>query len=386
MVINTEQNKVSVLKNTETVKTELEFIKERTYKNLEVFKGKTLPKHSSQNNVYAVDTNHDWTAGFWCGILWLMYEYTDDEIFKERALVQCEGFKERMDNCVQVDCHDVGFLYTLSCVAGYKFTGDEELKKYALMAADVQVTRYRENGGYIQSWGDNGDKDFCMLIIDSMMNLPILFWAYEVTGEKKYYDIAVNHANACAKNILRDDNSTFHTYWFDEKTGAPLCGKTAQGKSDSSIWARGQAWAIYGFSLAYRYTKNEEYMEISKKTLEYFLNNQRSDNLCYWDLTFKEPCDEPLDSSASAIAVCGMLDEMQNLGTDDLYGTIQEILESLAENCSGRLDGNSNGLLLHSVYSIPHGQGIDECCLWGDYFYAESLLRIYKDNKWNLYW
>lgn len=365
-------------------------VMKRMRENLSVFKGYTMPKHSSTGNVYEVDTNHDWTASFWCGMLWLAYEYTGDEVFKKQALVQCESFKERYEKNIGMDSHDIGFLYTLSCVAGYKLTGENWLKELALKAADALMTRYKEKGEYIQSWGDNGDSDFCMLIVDSLMNLPLLFWAGEITGDCRYTDAAKKHAMTCATNVIREDGSTYHTFYFNCETGEPVSGKTAQGYADDSTWARGQAWAIYGFSLAYQYAKTPYYLECAEVVCDYFLNHLKDDLLCYWDLLFSEPCDELLDSSASAIAACGMLNWM-NLADDsertELYKhAVSGILRSLHNKCSAYLEQDSNGLLQHGVYSIPDGLGVDECCIWGDYFYMEALVRLWKENNWNCYW
>lgn len=361
----------------------------RVKKNLDIFKNDTMPRHSSEKNVYPVDTNHDWSSSFWCGILWLAYEYTSDEIFKQQALIQCQSFRERYIQRRSLDNHDTGFLYTLSCAVGYQLTGEKWLKDIAVGAADILILRYKKDGGFIQSWGDNGEEGYYMLIVDSLMNLSLLFWASEVTGDPKYAKIANQHAETCAKTVLRRDGSTYHAFYFDRETGKPDHGETAQGFSDDSTWARGQSWAIYGFSIAYAHTGNSKFLECSHRASTYFLNHLRDDFLCYWDLCFKKEDHQLLDSSASAIAACGLMDYAERAQDNMAWyrHAAGIMLRSLYQVCGAHLDPKSNGLLLHGVYSIPHKLGVDECCIWGDYFYMEALLRIWKGaGGWKMYW
>lgn len=369
---------------------ELERCIGRITENLRTFTGGTMPGPSGENNIYPVYTNSDWTAGFWCGMLWLAYEYTGEGRFRNQALRQCKSFQKRYEERVMMDSHDVGFLYTLSCVAGYKITGEAWLRDVALGAADLLMTRYKEKGGFIQSWGDNGDRAYHMFIIDSLMNLSLLFWAGEVTGDPAYTRAAESHANACAAYALRPDGSTYHAFYFDPETGNPIGGETAQGYADDSAWARGQTWAMYGFSLAFEHVKNQRFLNCAREAIYYFLNHMREDFLCYWDLVFQEPSEELLDSSASAIEVCALLeyaDCTEDTGEAELCRKAARCtLRSLAQVCSAQKAPASNGLLLHGVYSIPHGLGVDECCIWGDYFYMEALVRLCKEDKWERCW
>lgn len=358
-------------------------LKEFTYK---------FKKAYSVNQFYEATDNTDWTEGFWTGELWLNYEHTLDEAFKEAASIQIDNFLERIVNKINVDHHDMGFLYSLSCVAGYKLTANEKGKEAAILAAKQLISRYHEVGEYIQAWGSMNSPENCRLIIDCLLNLPLLYWASEVTGDESYANIAKKHIHTSLNNVIREDYSTWHTFFFHPESGLPSHGATCQGYKDGSAWARGQAWGIYGIALSYRYTKEESYIPIFKEVSNYFLNHLPDDLVPYWDLSFIEG-DEPRDSSSAAIAVCGMLEMAKYLNEEDskFYKEIaMKILKSLYDNYAVKDVTESNGLLLHGTYSnrSPYNTcnhyGVDECNTWGDYFYLEALTRLKKD--WKLYW
>lgn len=355
--------------------------------NLENFTHK-FPAAASLNNVYPAADNTCWTGSFWTGMLWLAYEVTGDEKYRKVAEIQLESFKKRIEERIATDTHDLGFLYSLSCVAAYKLTGNEMAKETALKAADALIERYKEKGEFIQAWGDIHDPTMYRLIIDCCMNLPLLYWATEVTGDQKYHEIAYKHVKTAVANVIREDASTFHTFYFDPETGAPDHGSTHQGYSDDSCWSRGQAWGIYGLPLSYIYTKDGILIENYKKITNYFLNRLPEDYVPYWDLVFTSG-DEPRDSSAGSIAICGMLEMNKWLDESDPMKKIYDhavklILKSLIENYSTKNVPESNGLLLHAVYGKPQNSGVDECNIWGDYYYMEALARLMKD--WKLYW
>lgn len=357
-------------------------------KNIEKF-GDEYPTPATFNNKYKVIENIEWTNGFWTGMLWLAYEYTKDEKFRVLADKQVSSYKNRIENKIEVDHHDMGFLYSLSCVAAHKLTGSEEGKEAAIMAADQLIGRYQETGKFIQAWGELGAKDNYRLIIDCLLNIPLLYWAHNETGEQKYYDIAYNHYITSLNNVVRDDASAFHTFYFDNETGEPLRGVTRQGYSDDSSWARGQAWGVYGLPLNYRYTKDEKCFSLYKGVTNYFLNRLPNDNVCFWDLIFNDGDDHSRDSSAAAIAVCGMHEMAKYLPeTDEDKDTykyaMHTILKSLIDNYSTSTKDDVDTLLLHGVYSWHSGKGVDEGNIWGDYFYLEALIRFHKD--WELYW
>jgi unsaturated chondroitin disaccharide hydrolase len=385
---NRERFEITPPVNREFVEKAIQHVLAKIDQNLEIFTD-MFPDSSSENLIYQPIKNVEWTSSFWTGMLWLAYEYTGDEKYLHVAQKQVESFKERLEKRIEVDHHDLGFLYTLSCISSYKLTGSEEAKETALKAADLLITRYLDQAGIIQAWGDlNDPKQRGRMIIDCNMNLPLLYWASEVTGNTIYREIAQTHVRQAAKYIVREDASTFHTYYMDPETGKPLYGNTHQGYSDDSCWARGQAWGIYGFPLSYHYTRDNGLIELTKKLANYYLNRLPEDQICYWDLIFTEG-NEERDSSAAAITVCGLLEMSKHLPLTDPEKKIYEnaallMIQSLYENYTTEIEAPANGILKHAVYYKGGSCGVDESCIWGDYYYFEALIRLVKD--WNMYW
>ena len=356
--------------------------------NMEYF-GTRFPSSATRNQTYGVIDNIEWTDGFWTGLLWLCYEYTGDDAFKNLALKNVDSFLNRVEKRIELDHHDLGFLYSLSCVAGYKLTGSAEGRKAGLLAADKLMERFQEKGGFIQAWGELGARDNYRLIIDCLLNIPLLHWASLETGNPVYRNAAVRHYEAACNNVIRDDASAYHTFYFDPETGEPLKGVTRQGYSDDSAWARGQAWGIYGIPLNYRYVKDDSAFNLFKGMTNYFLNRLPEDQVCYWDLIFTDGSNQSRDSSAAAIGVCGiheMLKYLPEVESDkNTYRHAMHcILRSLMERYTAPEIKPGNPVLLHGVYSWHSGKGVDEGNIWGDYYYMEALMRFYKD--WNLYW
>jgi unsaturated chondroitin disaccharide hydrolase len=347
------------------------------------------PAPASAGKRYPAVPNIEWTSSFWPGMLWLAFELSGDAEYREAALARIPDFRRRLDERIAVDTHDLGFLYSLSCVAANKLTGDQPARETALKAAGLLMDRYYEKAGIIQAWGNLSDPaQRGRIIIDCLMNLPLLFWANAETGEPRYREAALRHIKASADNLLRSDASSFHTFFFDVDSGAPLYGKTAQGRSDDSCWARGQAWGIYGLALCHRYVGEAWMLETASRLAHYFLNRLPEDYICYWDLSIREGAEER-DSSAAAIAACGFLELASRLAPGDGRRVTFEnaavlIARSLAANYAPKEEDESNGLLLHAVYNKPKGEGVDECCVWGDYFYLELLARLLI--PWKPYW
>ena len=360
--------------------------------NLPAFQ-KTFPDSNSCGQFYPHTENVEWTTGFWTGQIWLAYEAKPDPVLLEAGKFQVESFYDRIIRRIDVNHHDMGFLYSPSCVAAYQLTGSERAKEAALMAADHLLERFQEKGQFFQAWGDLGDRDNYRLIIDCLLNMPLLFWAYRVTGERQYEQKAAAHIKTAMNHVIRPDHSTYHTYFFDPRTGGPIKGVTHQGNRDGSAWSRGQAWGIYGSALSYRLLRDPEYIGIFKKLTDYFLSHLPDDLIPYWDFDFDEGSTEPRDSSAAAIAVCGMLEMARHLPADDAdyyKGMAKRLLQALTKVCAVRDPSVSNGLLLHGTYARASKQnpcrnrGVDECNTWGDYFYLEALTRLSKD--WDSYW
>jgi unsaturated chondroitin disaccharide hydrolase len=288
-----------------------------------------------------------------------------------------------------LDTHDLGFLYSLSCVAAWRLTGDEDARRAALAAADHLMTRFLEPAGIVQAWGDLSDpRQAGRTIIDSLMNMPLLTWASEQTGDERYADAVRRHTLQLRDHIVRPDDSTFHTFYWDVETGEPLRGATEQGAHDDSCWARGQAWGVYGFALNFRATGDERFLDASRRCAAYFLAHLPADDVPYWDLVYTDGSDAPRDSSAAAIAVSGLRELA--IAEDDPEAAARateaadRILASLIENYTPA-DDVSDALLLHGVYNLPGDHGVDEGTLWGDYFYLEALMRT-VDPEWRLYW
>ncbi|MDR2901016.1 MAG: glycoside hydrolase family 88 protein [Treponema sp.] len=348
---------------------------------------------NSVGNFYKASSNVEWTTGFCTGQYWLAYEHTKDSAFHDAALLQVESFLQRIENRIDVDHHDMGFLYTPSCIAAYMLAGSETGKKAALLAADNLMARFHEKGQFFQAWGTLGAKDNYRLIIDCLLNLPLLYWAADITGNPLYREKAIAHTKTSLKNLVRDDDSTYHTYFFDVETGAPLRGVTHQGRRDGSAWARGQAWGIYGLALAFKYTKDPDCIKLFYRVADFVLKRLPKDFIPYWDLDFTDGDDEPKDSSAAAIAACGMLEMSKYLPKEkaDYYKNwAMKITSSLAESYAVKDASESNGLLLHGVYAKSTDEnpvsdrGVDECNTWGDYFWLELLTRLSVD--WKPYW
>ncbi|MCJ0522287.1 glycoside hydrolase family 88 protein [Enterococcus cecorum] len=370
------------------VKAAIDLAMEQLRVNMEYFK-EEFPTPATFDNIYPKMDNTEWTNGFWTGELWLGYEYTNEEAMKKLAQANDRSFLDRVKKRIELDHHDLGFLYTPSCMAEYKLLHTPEAKEASILAADKLIERYQEVGGFIQAWGELGKPEHYRLIIDCLLNIQLLFWASEQTGDPKYAQIATQHFYTSANNVIRDDASAFHTFYFDPKTGEPLKGVTRQGYSDDSAWARGQAWGIYGIPLTYRFVKDEDCFGLFKGMTNYFLNRLPKDHVSYWDLIFGDGSGHSRDSSATATAVCGMHEMLKHLPEVDsdkltYKYAMHAMLRSLIDNYANREIKPGRPLLLHGVYSWHSGKGVDEGNIWGDYYYLEALIRFYKD--WELYW
>ena len=371
----------------------LEFCNQQIIRNLPQFTDQ-FQKAYSEDGFYQPIPNNYWTCGFWTGEIWLAYEFSGDERLKVAGEKQIDSFLHRIDNKIEVDHHDMGFLYSPSCVAGYKLTGNQKGKEAAVKAAEQLITRYHPVGEFIQAWGPMNASENYRLIIDCLLNLPLLYWASEETGDNKYKDIAEKHIHTAVANVIREDYSTWHTFFFDMETGAPDHGATCQGYRDGSAWARGQAWGVYGMALAYKYTGRKEYIDLFRHVTEYFLTHLPKDLVPFWDLEFTDGDDQPRDSSSASIAACGMLEMIQYLDDEEekqhYLRIAKQIMKSLYDNYAVWDEKISNGLVLHSTYSnhSPYNTcnhyGVDECNSWGDYFYMEALTRL--SRKWTPYW
>lgn len=343
--------------------------------------GEKFPAACAENGVYKVGENDDWTNGFWTGMIWMAWQYTGKDVFRDMAEKHMKSFEDRLDRHIVLEHHDIGFLYSLSVGAGARLLDDAGLRELLVRAAEVLAARYQEKGGFIQAWGKMGAQNEYRLIIDSLLNLPILYRAAEISGNEKFRNIADSHYDKVIHNIFREDYSTYHTFYFHPETGLPDHGATHQGFSDQSCWARGQAWAIVGMPLHARISGNgmtEEERDRYDRAVAYFESHLPSDGMPYWDLIFTDGSEQPRDSSALAVAACGMLENGNR-------SRGEEMVRTLLEQASTEKEPGTEGLLLHGVYAYAEGKGVDQPDLWGDYFYMEALCRLYAPS-WEPYW
>lgn len=337
----------------------------------------TLPAEGLR---YTAEENDLWTSSFFPGMMCLAAKRTGSETFLQYRQDYLDAFSTRLDNRVGIS-HDLGFLYSLTAVALYKLTGEEAARTLGLRAAEMLCERYNEKGRYIQAWGEyNVGTPYVKIIVDTMLNLQLLFWAGETSGDPRYTEIAKAHANTCADYLVREDYTSFHTYLMDPVTGRAVEGRTHQGYHDDTTWARGQAWVVTGFAMAYTYTREPRFLEVSRRAAEVFLQNLPADNVPYWDFIFNDRVPDLRDTSAAAIFTCGLLELRQHLDDEEArrYETAAcTIVRSLYDRYFLH-DPDRAGVLTDANYHRDTGA---TCVIWGDYFFYETLLRLLGSDK-----
>lgn len=321
---------------------------------------------------------NNWTSGFFPGILWQTYGYTD----REEWLPHARKYTELLEPIKQLPwkTHDLGFMAFNSYGQGYKNTKNRKYKAILLQTADSLATLFNPDVGTILSWPWMKRKKGWPhnTIIDNMPNLELLFWASKNGGASQYYDYAVTHALTTMKNHFRNDYSTYHVVVYDSLSPKVLKKITDQGFSDDSVWARGQAWAIYGFVMCYRETAINDFLITAQRSADYFIDNLPDDHVPFWD--FKDPNipDTEKDASAAAIAASAMV-ELSQLTPDiklrnKYLQAASDILRSLG--ASNYLSTNSDALLKHSVGNKPADSEVDVSLIYADYYFVEALLRL----------
>jgi unsaturated chondroitin disaccharide hydrolase len=348
--------------------------------------GKLFPhiRGKAEGHCYEWGESTDWIEGFYTGLVWLSYEYSGDPQLRDTAMEQIKDFRRRLDQDIALDHHDIGFLYSPSAMAAWIIEGDEDAKRLTLDAANKLMLRWRPDGQYIQAWGKRGDeKNGGRIIIDCLMNIPLLYWATEQTGNPEYREAAILHADKSRRYLVRGDDSSYHTFYFNPSDGVPIGGGTHQGFHDGSTWTRGQAWGIYGFALSYRYTGDTSYLETSRRLARYFAERLPEDDVVYWDFDIEAEDGTYRDSSASAIAACGMLELLEHLEAGDpdhAYFTdiVHRTMSSLVNNYSTMDEADAEGLIRHGSYYVRGDLGPDDYMIWGDYYYLEALMRLEK--------
>ncbi len=322
--------------------------------------------------------SRDWTSGFFPGVLWFLNEYTGTDNWKTEAQKYTSNIEKEKTNGAT---HDMGFKVYSSFGTGYRLTGDPHYKDVILQSAKTLATRFRPVVGTLRSWDHSGDKWGFPVIIDNMMNLELLFAATKLTRDSSYYKIAVSHANTTMKNHFREDYSSFHVIDYDTVSGKPIHKHTHQGYSHSSAWSRGQAWALYGYTMCYRETKDPVYLKQAEGIAKFILNhpNLPKDMVPYWDFNAPGIPNEPRDASAAAITASALY-ELSIYSSDSRYykQTADKILQSLTKSYRSSIGENKGWILLHSTGSKPSASEVDAPLNYADYYYLEALLRSKK--------
>lgn len=323
----------------------------------------------------------DWTSGFWPGILWYLYEYTGDVKWKEKA-DQYTRILTPLSKRTATD-HDLGFQVYSSFGNGYRLTGNKEYKDVFLRTSDTLAKLYNPKVGTILSWPGmvkqmNWPHN---TIIDNMINLEMLFEASKNGGNKSLYNLAVKHAEVTMKNQFRPDDTVYHVVVYDTVTGKKLKAVTHQGYSDDSMWARGQGWAIYGYTMVYRETKDPKFLSFAHKVTKVYLDRLPKDLIPYWDFDVPNIKNEPRDASAAALVASALIELSTYTKDKVLAKTYLSKAEGMLNELSSvrykSADQNSS-FLLHSTGHYPNKSEIDYSIIYADYYYIEALLRLKK--------
>lgn len=369
-----------------------EFCLSKIDMGIEKYKYGLFPRNyatNSEGSGYRAMDIGGWENGFWAGMVLLAYEMTGDKKYLEVNENHIKSFYERVINNYSLNHHDIGFEYTLSCVASYKVTGNPLAREAALLAADKLCERYTPTGKFIKPWSRMDDPVEHRIIVDTYLNLPFLFWASEESGNPKYREIALNHLETTVDVLVRPDGCAYHTYMMEYKYGNPIRPKVDQGYADDSVWSRGQAWVIYGLALAYSYTNDPHLKEVQKRATEQFIKRLPADNIPAWDMVFTDT-KTLKDTSAAVIATCGML-EMNKLHPDhenknEWEEKVHDILRELDAKHTTRIeDINSNAILTHATSDVCRNYGLNVSLIYADYYYMETLVRLLKPD-WKRYW
>lgn len=337
-------------------------------------KGNLVEPRTLVNGRLKMVISNDWTSGFFPGVLWYLYDYTGNTKYKTLAAKFNDRIKKEQ---YSKNTHDLGFMIYCSFGNGYRLTKDTAYRNIIIQAAKSLSTRFNPKTQVIRSWDHNADKWQYPVIIDNMMNLELLFKATEFTGDSSFYKIAISHANTTLKNHFRPDNSSYHVVDYDPETGAVKSRVTAQGYSNESAWARGQAWGLYGYTVCYRFTKNPVYLKQAEAIAKFILNhpNKTSDLVPYWDYNAPNIPDAPRDASAAAIAASAFYELAGYSKADDYRKYADKILTNLTNSYRSPIGENSGFILLHSVGHLPAKSEIDVPLNYADYYYIEALLR-----------
>jgi unsaturated chondroitin disaccharide hydrolase len=337
---------------------------------------KVVSPRSMRDDTLFMVPSKDWTSGFYAGNLWYTYELTNDEFWKQKAIEFTAPIENEKNDKTT---HDLGFKLYCSFGNGYRLSSNPAYKEILLQSARTLCTRYNPIVGSMRSWDHSTDKWAFPVIIDNMMNLDLLFWAFKQTQDSLFYNVAINHANTTMKNHFREDYSSYHVIDYDAKTGKVTKKNTHQGYSHESAWARGQAWALYGFSMCYRETGNKVYLKQAEKIAEFLLNhpNLPKDLIPYWDFNAPNIPNAPRDVSAATIMASALYEmSIQVSEKNKYYREIADrIMDNVKNNYMCKPKTNGGFLLNNSTGHLPGNHEINVPIVYADYYYLEALLR-----------
>ena len=342
----------------------------------------TNPRNSEPDGTLNLVPSKDWTSGFFPGELWFLYEYTQNNFWKKKAQQHTDILeKEKMNGST----HDMGFKVYCSFGNGYRLTQDEHYKEVLLQSARTLATRFKPAAGIIRSWDHSTAKWACPVIIDNMMNLELLFWATKESKDSTFYRIAVDHARTTMKHHFRPDFSSYHVIDYDTITGQVLKKNTHQGFADESAWSRGQAWALYGYTMCYRETRLPELLEQAQNIEKYLFThpNMPEDLIPYWDFDAPGIPDEPRDVSAATVIASALYElSLYDPEKGERYrSNADKIIENLTKHYRATLKKDNGFLLLHSTGTKPTNTEVDVPIVYADYYFIEALMRKNKLEK-----
>jgi unsaturated chondroitin disaccharide hydrolase len=384
VAINISCEKVDVPQTVE-LNTALEVCAEKIKTTVKTLgNSESVPKVVRSSDIHWSNSGiNSWTSGFWSGMLWYMYDYTGDDYWLNHA----KYYTNLLEPIRRLPwkTHDLGFMMYTSYGHGYRSTRDPVYREYLLETADSLATLYNPNVGTIHSWPWMKRKKGWShtTIIDNVMNLELLFWASKNGGDKRLCDIAVEHAKTTQRDFIRPDYGTWQVVVYDSLTGKVVEKVTDQGYNNETVWARGQAWALYGFVMCYRESKQEEFLEASQGLADYFIDNLPDDFVPYWDFMAPGIPNEVKDASAAAIAASALV-ELSTLANGDMNrSTYRRAAESvLASLASEEYQSSTNDAILrHCVGSKPGNSEVDVSLVYADYYYLEALIRLKNLQK-----
>ena len=338
---------------------------------------KVEPRSINKEGALIMVNPNDWCSGFFPGTLWMMYQYTHEQAFREQAVSWTGPIEEAKRN---KGTHDLGFMMYDSFGKAHEITGEQSYRDVVLQSARSLITRFNPKVGCIRSWDHNRDKWDFPVIVDNMMNLELLFRTTQLTGDSTFWKIAVSHANTTIKNHFRPDHSSYHVIDYNPETGEVRKRNTAQGFADDSFWARGQAWGLYGYTMTYRYTRDKRYLQQATDIADFWLSLPLpEDGIPYWDMKLPSVDSQtPRDASASAIIASALyeLSGYVEKGKAERYlAYANKVTENLYRHYTAQQGTNGGFLLLHSTGHKPANSEVDVPLNYADYYYVEALLR-----------